>query len=127
MTRGIFLVSLMITCAGTPVAARDAPFIKEMPDGNWICQTDIRAQQTTFYTCFNPANGKMYDSVAPLSEQSLAGYQARMKHEVQEADCYCSRQTQEGEMSPTGIVCTGAENPWVLRERKTDPCALPWK
>jgi hypothetical protein len=45
---------------------------------------------------------------------------------IEAADCYCSRQIEEGVTGPSGIVCTGAEAPTLLRHRNKDPCSGDW-
>jgi hypothetical protein len=49
-------------------------------------------------------------------------YDARIAQTHKRAACNCSRHIDGGSQSGTGIICTGAFDPYVLRARKQDPC-----
>ena len=107
--------------AGILMAARPYAAESEISlDGTvWVC-----AEQP--HICYSQS-GETYQWSAPLSTESLAAFRAHQKRQSAEAACVCSRETHGGGDSGTGIICTGAFDPYLLRKLAVDPCAGAWK
>lgn len=111
-----------------PIAA-EAQHAVTLSDGStWTCGDPYRHGQTgAQYICQSASTGEMYQWPFPLSDQQLKAERAAVALETKQAACVCSRQLYDGDPSGTRIPCTGAFSPYVLRGRKTDPCAAAWE
>jgi hypothetical protein len=92
-------------------------------DGSeWECGGDREWQ-----VCINTETGEVYESQSPLTDASRNAYRKSESRKYREAECACSREIHGGVNSGTGIICTGAFDPYLLRKREIDPCAGAWE
>lgn len=96
-------------CGSAPELTSDAP----LSDG-WSCPnsaTDERGR--AWYYCLNEKTGEDYLDASPVSAASLRDYQANEAQRARDAANDC-RAMREGQVSQTGIICTGAYSPGVI-------------
>lgn len=127
----VFFTSISAEAA-TPVSERSGTITISgpinLPDGSkWDCTTYDYYEAHLRTYCIEPIIGYVYDSDLPLTQNTWNNYKKEKTIEDEQAACACSKKTEDGIWTTgSGIVCTGAFSPAVLRHLKKDPCIGDW-